>query len=410
MKRLALLFVVLASGSARADADPSFAGEWETTFGRMTLTVKGTDVTGFYDFQGNRCPIKGVVAGTKLTFTYEEPDAKGAGWFELAKDGKSFAGKWRPDGVPGWEEWSGTRAGGGAAAALPFAGLWQTSFGMMRLYGDGKTFRGMYGAGGAATLEGKVEGKRLVFRYQEPTARGEGWFELSGDGKTFNGSWLEEGKKRWADWTGKRVEPVANRRWLVVLEANWENGLREKEYAFGAMLRAFFARSDQVQVRHRFFTDAASLTRWCRDTAYLAEPVVLVIASHGTPQGVSVGGKTVGARELAEGLKHCDNVQLLHFSACLLLKDGFAAELSRALAGGASFPVSGYRTSVDWAGSAVIEFTYLDMILMRGIKPAAAAEQLGKLLPFSGDRPIPGAAIQAAGFRFVPPTARIAEK
>ena len=35
------------------------------------------------------------------------------------------------------------------------------------------------------------------------------------------------------------------------------------------------------------------------------------------------------------------------------------------------FAVSGYSTSVDWAASAILEFTYLELILGRGLPPAA---------------------------------------
>src|SRR5947209_11314302 len=143
----------------------------------------------------------------------------------------------------------------------------------------------MYGPGGAATIDGKIEAKRFKFTYQEPIVAGEGWFEQSADGKGFSGKWRANGQSAWAEWKGKRVEPVAGRTWLVVLEANWENDLSEQEYAFGTMLRAFFARSPRVQVRHRYFTDAASLSKWSKEVAYLAEPVVLVIATHGTPKG-----------------------------------------------------------------------------------------------------------------------------
>jgi hypothetical protein len=54
---------------------------------------------------------------------------------------------------------------------------------------------------------------------------------------------------------GVRVAPVPGRKWLVVLEAHYENNLAEQEYSFGQMLKAFFARTPEVQVRHRFFHD-----------------------------------------------------------------------------------------------------------------------------------------------------------
>lgn len=407
MKRSVFLLAVLLLCPAPALAQ-SFAGSWETSYGVMTLTQDGKKVSGFYVFEGQRSVIEGQLEKQRLTFTYEEPAVKGEGWFELAADGKSFKGKWRPKGETGWGEWIGTRVV--VAAARGFPGLWKTSFGSMSLSESGGRVQGIYGGGGNSSIDGKFEGKKLTFSYQEPAVKGEGWFELSADGQRFQGKWREQGQTAWADWKGDRVNPVPGRIWLVVLEANWENDLRQQEYTFGGMLRAFFARSEQVQVRHRFFTDAASLTRWCREVAYLAEPVVLVVATHGTPKGVTVDGKTIGAGALAESLRHCGNLKLLHFSACLLMKDRLASELVKALEKRASFPISGYSTSVDWAASAVIEFVYLELILLRNLTPAAAAEQLGKLMPFSGDRPVPGAVIPSAGFRILTPATPTAEK
>ena len=410
MKRpLLLLAVLLAAGPARAETPKTFAGTWETTFGRMTLTQQGKKVEGHYEYDGRRCPVSGQVEKNRLTFTYEEPGVKGEGWFELAADGNSFAGKWRPRGESGWGDWKGQRAAT-QTAATGFAGLWTTTYGRMRLTEKGGRVHGIYGPGGLSTIEGKREGNRLTFRYREPEAAGAAWFELAADGRSFRGKWKQDGKEGWSDWTGSRVEAVPGRVWLVVLEANWEKDLSEQEYQFGTMLRAFFARSEKVKVRHRFFTDAASLAKWCREVAYLAEPVVLCVATHGTPKGVTVSGKTIGAAALAGALRHCDNLRLLHFSACLMMKDRLASEMVGALAGQAAFPISGYRTSVDWAASAIIEFLYFDLILLRGMAPEAAEKQLGKLLPFAGDRRIPGAVLPPAGFRLLLPKTQAAAK
>ena len=177
------------------------------------------------------------------------------------------------------------------------------------------------------------------------------------------------------------------------------------EYSFGAMLRAFFARTPHVAVRHRFFSDDASLARWIGELAYLVEPTVLVIATHGAPEGVRVGGHTIGAETIARGLRLARSVQLLHFSACLMLKDRLASEILRKLEGDARFPISGYTKSVDWAASAIIEFMYLDLILSRGSAPETAARSLEQLMPFAGSEPLPGVPFAPAGFRLVGPSA-----
>jgi hypothetical protein len=158
------------------------------------------------------------------------------------------------------------------------------------------------------------------------------------------------------------------------------------------MLRELFARSAGVRVRQRFFHDAASLGQWCRELAYLPEPAVLVIASHGVAEGLSVHGKVIGTKDVFASLRYAANLKLLHFSSCLV---GLGRER-------APFPVSGYATSVDWGASALLEFTYLDLILNRGLEPVNAAATLPKLVRFAGDRAPRGSPYPAAGFRFFP--------
>jgi hypothetical protein len=387
-----------------ADSGKGYAGDWETTFGPMTLKQDGKKVEGFYVMEGVRCTLEGTVEKNKLTFTYQEPDVRGEGWFELAADGKSFKGEWRENGATNWQPWVGRRVA--AVKVDSFDGLWETTFGRMRLtQKDGKV-EGVYSYASESTVSGSVEGTKLTFKYKEPKIDGEGWFELSGDGRSFKGQWREKGKEAWLPWTGTRVAAQPGTVWLVVLEANWETSLAQQEYAFGAMLRAFFARSKAVQVRHRYFTDEASLRKWCREIQYLAEPAVLVVASHGSPKGAEVGGKTINPQMLAESLGHATNLKLLHFSACCMMKEQYPNKLIEHLGARATFPISGYTTEVDWAASAVIEFLYYELVLLRRIPPEAAAQQLAKMIPLSGDKDLPGVAIKSAGFKLVAPPKR----
>ena len=258
-----LFLVLLLVPTVPAQEAPSFAGVWETTFGVMKLTQDGNKVKGHYLYDGSECPIEGTVEKGKFTFHYEEATAKGEGWFELAADGKSFKGKWKEDGETEWDDWTGTRQV--AASKGGFDGLWETTYGRMRMIVEGTDVRGSYAYAAGSSISGKVEGKKLTFTYKEPTAGGEAWFELAADGKSFKGKWKENGTSVWQDWTGKRVEPVAGRVWLVILEANWEKDLSEAEYNFGSMLRSFFTRVPNVEVRHRFFTDEASLKKWASE-------------------------------------------------------------------------------------------------------------------------------------------------
>jgi hypothetical protein len=149
-------------------------------------------------------------------------------------------------------------------------------------------------------------------------------------------------------------------------------------------------------VRQRFFHDAASLEHWCRELLYLSEPAILMIASHGLAEGLSVHGNLINTSRVLDSLRHVENLKLLHFSSCLVGRDG-----ERAL-GRKAFPISGYTTSVDWGASALLEFTYLDLMLNRGMAPAQAAAALPRLVPFAGTRSPHGSQYRAAGFRFFP--------
>ncbi len=383
-------------------AGSEFTGTWSTTYGKMTLMQTGDKVSGHYETGTTRNHIAGTVEKNKLSFKYQEPGAAGEGWFELSADGKSFAGKWRENGTNLWAPWLGSCLSA-VAEAHGFAGLWESSFGRVRLVQDGKNINGCYSFTGGSSISGTLEGNKLTFKYKEPQAEGEGWFQLSPDGNSFSGKWRATGTSKWSDWNGRRVEPKPGIIWLVVVEARWESSLAEQEYAFGNMLRAFFTRTPRVQVRHRFFTDEASLKRWCGEVTYLAEPVVLVISSHGNAKGPQADGKTVPAKALGETLRYATNLKLLHFGGCEILKGNAGEELIASVNKANRFPVSGYRTCVDWAGSAVIEFTYYDLILARGMSPAAAADQLARMLPFSRDNGVAGSAYGQAGFRLIKP-------
>jgi hypothetical protein len=370
-----------------------YSGRWFTTFGPMDLTQKGNQVRGSYFSMGAHCPIEGVIEDGRLKFTYQEPEVKGEGWFEQIRHGK-FAGKWRPIGGEAWQAWQGHRE---------FDGVWDSSFGLLRLVQEPDRVLGFYEGAGPANLEGKLQGGRLTFRYQEPRAAGEGAFDLAPDGQSFSGQWRPEGSPKWAPWVGRRVLPARGIMWLVIIEAHWQRSLLDRDYSFGRMLREFFARLGHVNVRHRFFDDEVGLERWCRELMYIPEPTAVVLAAHATEEGLAAHGKPLPASLFAPYLRYADNVAALHFSSCLVMKDGKTADLIRSLQDQVCFPISGYDRSVDWAASALIEFHYLDMILGRGLTPAEAADQLGRLLAYAGDHAAPNSAYPPAGFRIALP-------
>lgn len=372
-----------------------FAGDWFSTFGSMTLTQDGARVQGTYQMGPDKCTLDGRIQDGVLRFRYREPNAGGEGWFALQRHGK-FAGKWRQDGARDWRPWQGERG---------FEGLWNSTFGPLRLFQDTDTVHGYYEGLGSSTIEGRLNGNRLVFRYMEPRAQGDGFFEVADGGFSFHGQWRPDGASSYAPWIGQRIMPVPGLAWLVVLEAYWQRGLGDKEYAFGNMLREFFARVPRVEVRQRFFNNEAGLAKWCRELLFLAEPIALVLATHGTPEGLTAHGDLIRAEPIAEILRQADNIQVLHFSSCLLMDQGPAGEFARVLRQQLHFPISGYTTSVDWAASALIEFTYLDMILARRLNPQTAAQQVTQLIAFAGDHGPADSPYPPAHFIFWQPAA-----
>ncbi|HWB05866.1 MAG TPA: hypothetical protein VG796_22790 [Verrucomicrobiales bacterium] len=383
--------------AARA-AEPGFAGDWETTYGHMELKVEGTNVKGTYQVPGGPPnDIRGTVDGLKWTFTYTEPNVEGEGSFTLAKDGQSFTGQWREKGTVQWQPWAGRRA---VAVVRNFSGVWKTTFGMMRLVEKDASVTGCYSYGGQSEVSGKTEGGALKFTYTETTGdKGSGEFKLGGDGETFTGTWKTTDGKQGGQWEGTRVKPMAGRTWLVVLEAHWESGLQQPEYSYGDMLRHFFSRVPSVEVRHRYFDGKEDFAKWCEELPYLNEPAVFYVSSHGTEKGITVGKEVLSGDFIGSRLRFAPEVKLVHLGACLTMSGGAPAALRKA--SGLNMPVSGFTKVADWAGSAVIDFSYLDLVLSRKMPPGEAVRQIKSSVAFAGEGETPGMAIRPAGLKIV---------
>ncbi len=278
-----------------------------------------------------------------------------------------------------------------------FAGTWNTTYGTMKLgeEGIGETganVSGSYLYGGRSTIEGERVGPVLHASYTEPDGtRGRAVFELAEDGASFRGRWregleepLELDDRRAGRWQGSRVVPVAGRTWLVILEAHWEETLSEHEYSYGEMLRAFFERVSAVEVRHRFFHDRADLERFCHEVGGLVEPVVLYISSHGSAAGVTVGGETIDGAAIGRALAEAETLKLVHFGSCEVLRGEEPGKLLAAAAPHAPFPISGFRAAADWAGSAIVDFTYLSLVLEQDLEPAEALRFTRSAVSFAG--------------------------
>lgn len=388
------LVLILSPLAARAE---SWAGSWETTFGIMSLNQSGAKVSGEYVMAGFPCKIEGTVSGMKLRFTYIEPKAAGEGWFEL--NGDEFRGQWKENGSPNWSSWVGKRI----EKSLSFAGVWNTSFGPMRLLENGKgEVRGIYAQGDGARIWGKRKGVRFEFEYKESGSGGKGWFELSADGRSFAGKWLQNGKSDWLEWRGNRLNPIPGRVWLVVLEAAWQTSYDPREYAFGDMLKAFFDQTPNVEVRRRPLTDEKGAKRWLDELAYLPEPIVLTIAAHGESDGPKGNNGTISAKALADSLQYAGSLKAVHFSSCLVMKGGYGKSLHKMLLDqGLRVSVSGYKNSVDWAVSALFEMNYFDLILARGVDPKEAPKAALAMFPAAGTQKFKEIAIAPGGFDWV---------
>ena len=363
-----------------------FSGEWFTTFGPMSLEQRGSSIVGAYRYGNTEGRIEGSVTGDTLTFGYREPNERGEGVFRLLRSGK-FSGSYTVSGDSRARRWEGARG---------WDGIWESDFGRVRLMHEANRVHGYYEGAGLSLIDGQSRDGRLEFRYREPKVSGDGRFRMSDDGSAFAGEWRAQGETEWSSWNGRRIRAEPGLTWLVVLEAHWQRSLDEGEYAFGHMLREVCARLPNVRVRQRFFHDAESLEHWCRELLFLPEPVILMIASHGIAEGLSVHGEVINTTRVLESVRYAENLRLLHFSSCLVGLDGRHA-LTRQ-----PYPVSGYATSVDWGASALLEFTYLDLMLNRGMDPAEAAAKLPTLLSYAGDSVAPDSPYPAAGFRFFP--------
>jgi hypothetical protein len=393
---LTLLLCLVATLRSLA-AEAAFAGEWDTTFGRLSLKVDGKVAVGTYcDSGGAVNDLKGEIDDGKLTFTYSEPSATGDGYFTLSTDGQGLSGNWREKGESSWRSWDGRRL---VVKAGDFSGVWKTSFGMMRLNQDGEKVSGCYTSGEQCEITGTVKSGILTFTYKEPLGiEGSGDFTLSPDAAAFAGKWkANDGKS--GEWEATREVPVPGRIWLVVLEANWEENLRENEYSYGAMLKQFFTQAPSVVTRHRYFDESEDFAKWCSELQYINEPVVLYISSHGTEAGITVGKNTLSGEFIGQQLRHARNIKLVHLGACLTMAGNAPTEIRAA--SGLKTPISGYTKEADWAGSAVIDFMLLDLILCRQIPPAEAVRQVQKSMTFAGEKDAPDSIIKATGLKIL---------
>jgi len=201
-----LLFLpalLLLAGTAPAEDEGRWSGEWVTDRGRMVLEQKGDEVSGEYGEGGT---IDGTVKGSKLTFSWARGRGSGDGTFELAESGGFFEGKWRTRGGGG--SWRGWKKDPEATEGEPadFGGAWLSSLGTMILEQKGAKVEGTYGSQGWGTVKGTVKGRRLSLTWKRIRWSGRAWLEMTEDGKRFYGLTEEETP---AKWLGVRIDDFA---------------------------------------------------------------------------------------------------------------------------------------------------------------------------------------------------------
>ena len=119
---------------------------------------------------------------------------------------------------------------------------------------------------------------------------------------------------------------------------------------------------------------------------------MIYVSSPGTPEGVVVPGGVVTAPEISEALQDAPNVDLLHFGGCNIASGTLPEDIVAAQPPACRFPVSGFCRFADWSGSAIVDFTYLTLVLERRLSPADAVTATRESVRFAGSAPLAGSA------------------
>jgi predicted esterase len=210
----AILFLALFEATSSASADGPFEGEWRTSFGTATLKQNGNEVTGTYGGAG-QFTLKGTVDGQKLTFEYQEGQARGDGGWTLDKLGHAFTGRFAIRGGRAGD-WLGWRPDPAAAKGPPanLSGLWLTNLGLMELEQAGEKVKGRYAVRGTSEIEGTVSGRRVEFKFKS-VRPGKGWFDAAPSGDTLAGAANNDGLAGWYGWRGRKAPEFVRRAELV---------------------------------------------------------------------------------------------------------------------------------------------------------------------------------------------------
>lgn len=85
-----------------------------------------------------------------------------------------------------------------------WTGVWETTYGDMQLSQSDGSVTGTYEVD-QGSIEGTVQGNKLIGTWSEGEDAGEFEFTLSPDGNSFIGRWRDDSSGDWTEWTGTRV-------------------------------------------------------------------------------------------------------------------------------------------------------------------------------------------------------------
>jgi hypothetical protein len=224
--------VVTAAGTAAvpaATAEASMSGEWDFTFGKLSLTQSDADVTGTYQWYGGADTGKmtGVVIEDLDQFqgmwiSDRNPSSQNLLRWYLAADRSSFSGATQDGSTK--QQWCGVRSGQPLPTGCGFSGVWELHFasqpgvtGQATLVQTGQAVRGTYvdGKGHSGEIvDGVVSVQSLTEVRLTGTARDDrgeqSTFEWRLDlttGRTFQGR-RNPGNAEWCGWRAGAEPPA----------------------------------------------------------------------------------------------------------------------------------------------------------------------------------------------------------
>lgn len=218
--------VVMATKPAAAD---SLSGDWDFSFGTMSLTQRDMSLEGTYQWYGgiDSGQIKGVFVSELNQFqgvwiSDRSPNSQSLLRWQVAADYSSFSGA--AEGGATSQQWCGVRSGQSLPAGCGFSGVWQFRFGspaavtgQATLVQTGGAVQGTYvdsqGHSGeivdgvvtvSSTTEVKLTGIWRNDQGQQDTFE---WRLDLTTGRTFQGR-RDPGNSEWCGWPTGTNEPA----------------------------------------------------------------------------------------------------------------------------------------------------------------------------------------------------------